>query len=293
MTTPPPVRILVGVDGSDDSLAALGFAANEAAARGGVLRIVYAVDDTVLNSAWGIVFDVDAVRQGGEKVLERARELAVERGVAPDAIITEVAQGQPPAVLSKMSEAASLVVVGRRAESGEHSMFVGSTAVGLAGTASCPAILLSALNSPDPSQRGVVGVGLDPGAHGQLAVEWALKRARRLGSRVRVVTVVRQPQARLFVSSSGPSDEQRERAMADVRARVTSIVNAEAEKVPGVEVDVDVRYGSPVDELVALSGEVDLLIVGVHPTFPTYSIGGVVRALMTHAVCPLGLIRHK
>ena len=41
-----------------------------------------------------------------------------------------------------------------------------------------------------------------------------------------------------------------------------------------------------------MSEELDLLIVGVHPTFPTYSLGGVVRGLMAHSGCTLGLIRH-
>ena len=81
MTT-PDIRILIGFDGSDDSMAALEFAATEAAVRSGVLHIVYAVDDTVLNSAWGIVFDVEAVRRGGLELLERAREIAHARGVA-------------------------------------------------------------------------------------------------------------------------------------------------------------------------------------------------------------------
>ena len=39
------VKVLVGYDGSDDGMAALTFAATEAVAREGMLRIVYAVDD--------------------------------------------------------------------------------------------------------------------------------------------------------------------------------------------------------------------------------------------------------
>ena len=289
MTT-PDVVILVGFDGSDDSLAALSFAASEAAAREGRLHIVYAVDDTVLNSAWGIVFDVEAVRRGGQDLLAQAREAAHARGVPLERIDTECLLGQPAAVLSRLSESSSLVVVGRRAESGDHSMFVGSTAVGLAGTAGCPVVMASGLTLAE-GHRGVIGVGLDPGAHGIVAVEWAMKRARRLGSRVVVTSVVKKPTARLF-GGSEPSEDQRGRAVADVRQRVQAAVDVLAGEIPDVKVEVDIRYGSPVDELVAVSGEVDLLIVGVHPSFPTYSVGGIVRGLMAHSACTLGLIRH-
>jgi nucleotide-binding universal stress UspA family protein len=290
MTT-TDIRILVGFDGSDDSMAALEFASTEAATRAGVLHIVYAVDDTVLNSAWGIVFDVEAVRQGGLDLLDRARETAHSRGVPLDKIETECLVGQPAAVLSRLSEGSSLVVVGRRAESGTHSLFVGSTAVGLSGTAGCPVVMASDLNRTDAPQ-GVIGVGLDPGAHGIVAVEWAMKRARRLGHRVQVLTVVKKVQGRFF-GGGAPSEEQLTRAVDDVHARVTAAVATLAESIPGVEVDVQVRYGSPIDELVAMSEELDLLIVGVHPSFPTYSLGGVVRGLMAHSGCTLGLIRHK
>lgn len=289
MTT-SDVRILVGFDGSDDSLAALSFAASEAVAREGHLHIVYAVDDTVLNSAWGIVFDVEAVRRGGLELLDQARDQAHARGVPLERIETECVLGQPAAALSRLSESSSLVVVGRRSESGDHSMFVGSTAVGLAGTAGCPVIMTSDLSVAE-APRGVIGVGLDPGAHGIVAVEWAMKRARRLGSRVVVTSVVKKPTARLF-GGSEPSEDQRTRAMDDVRQRVQGAVDALATETPDVKVEVDIRYGSPVDELVALTERVDMVIVGVHPSFPTYSVGGIVRGLMAHSSCTLGLIRH-
>lgn len=285
------VVILVGYDGSDDGLAAVTFGASEAIARAGVLKLVYAVDDTVLNSAWGIVFDVDAVRRAGGDLLAQAREYAHGRGLPLERIETETAVGQPAAVLSRLSENASVVVVGRRAESGTHALFVGSTAAGLAGTAGCPVVMVSSLNRVDAPQR-VIGVGLDPGAHGIIAVDWAIKRARRLGDRVQVLTIVKKPTSRLL-GGGNLTPEQQERAVSDVRGRVQAAVDELAKAAPEVKVDVDVRYGSPIDELVAMSEELDLLIVGVHPSFPTYSLGGVVRGLMAHSQCTLGLIRHK
>nr|NLI51244.1 universal stress protein [Propionibacterium sp.] len=294
-TTGPTVRIVVGCDGSDDARAALRFAAAEAISRDGVLHLVNAIDDTVLNSAWGIVFDVEAVRQGGLDLLQQAREEAQALGVPAERIEADCLVGQPAAVLSRLSETSSLVIVGRRAESGEHSMFVGSTAVGLAGTATCPVVVVSELNRPDDAPRHVIGVGLDPGAPCRLAVEWAVKRAKRLGSRVVAMSVVKPPAAGLFrsVGRTGPTDDEKTRLFASIRGQVEATVAAVTAEVPGVDIDLQFRYGSPTDELIELSRQVDLLIVGVHPSFPTYSVGGKVRALMTHSACPLGLIRYK
>lgn len=294
-TTGAHVRILVGCDGSDDARAALRFAVAEALGRDAVLHLVNAIDDTVLNSAWGIVFDVEAVRQGGLDLLEEAREQAQALGLPPERIETDCLVGQPAAVLSRLSETSSLVIVGRRAESGEHSMFVGSTAVGLAGTATCPVVVVSQLNVPDAHPTGVIGVGLDPGAHSGLAVEWAVKRAKRLGARVVVMSVVKPPAAGLFRSAgrTGPTDDEKTRLFAGIRGQVEATVASVTAEVPDVDVDLQFRYGSPTDELIELSRHVDLLIVGVHPSFPTYAVGGKVRALMTHSVSPLGLIRYK
>ena len=157
-TNGSPIRILVGCDGSEDARAALAFAAAEAKGRDAVLHLVHAIDDTVLNSAWGIVFDIEAVRQGGLDLLAGARDEAIALGVPAEHIETDCLVGQPAAVLSRLSETSSLVIVGRRAESGEHSMFVGSTAVGLAGTASCPVVVSSGLNQAQ-KPTGLIGVG--------------------------------------------------------------------------------------------------------------------------------------
>jgi len=286
------IKILVGYDGSDDGVAALQFAASEAVARGGRLSLVFSVDDTMLNSAWGIVFDVEAVRQGGLDLLQEARDQAHARGVPLERIDTDCVLGQPGAVLSRLSQEASLVVVGRRSEGGEGSAFVGSTAVGLAGTAGCPVVVVAHGQHADAPKR-VIGVGLDPGAHGMVAVDWALMRAKRLGARIIVRTIVRPPTSRFFSLGSGPSDEQKRTMFDGVRAVVDPAVEAARQELPGVPVEVQYRYGSPSDELVELSKECDLLILGVHPSFPTYSVGGTVRAAMTHSACPLGLIRHK
>lgn len=287
-----PVRVVVGFDGSDDSLAALAYAAFEARSRQGTLHIVYAVDDLVLNSAWGIVFDVDAVTRAGTRLLERARELAIETGLPADHVHTESAVGQPGAVLARLSETAALAVVGRRAESGGESMFVGSTAVTLAGGAVCPVIVVSAMNEAAAPHHTPIVVGMDSSGGGAVAVDWALLRAARLGVGVSVISIVTRPPGRLFLGAL-ITEEHKRAALDQARERIERLVRPKADAVPAVEVTIEVLYGSPVEELVAQSETADLLIIGVHPAFPTYGVGGTVRAIMAHARCPLGLVRHR
>ena len=45
--------------------------------------------------------------------------------------------------------------------------------------------------------------------------------------------------------------------------------------------------------LVARSEELDLLMLEVHASFPTYSVGGLIRGVIAHARCPVGIIRPK
>jgi nucleotide-binding universal stress UspA family protein len=57
-----PPRVIVGFDGSDDATIALRYGVSEALARNASLVLLNAVDDTVLTSAWGVVFDPEQIR---------------------------------------------------------------------------------------------------------------------------------------------------------------------------------------------------------------------------------------
>ena len=284
-------RILVGFDGSDDSVAALHFAIAEAQGRSGVLHLVHVIDDSVLNSAWGIVFNADSFEREAASALAQARDVALAAGVPSDRLETAVVTGHPASALTKLAEHASLLVVGRRAQSGTESMFVGSTAVGVATNAPCAIVVVSDLGS-DKAPTGLVSVAIDSSQVDSPALVWGLHRAARLGARLDVVTVVGQPTGRLF----GPThvtQAQLEAASAEAHRRLTAILATRRDAFPSVDAHVHVRGGTITDELIAVSRASDMLIVGVHPGFPTYSIGGKVRALMAHAHCPLGIVRHR
>ena len=288
-TTP---RIVVGFDGSDDAIAALEFACADALGRGADLHVIHAVDDTMLNSAWGIVFDIDSYRRTGESLVDQAREVAASLGIHDDRFTGEVVVGQPLTVLLRAGEHASVIVVGRRAEPGADRMFVGSTGVGLASQAPCPLVIVSDL-ARHHQPTGVVSVAIDSTQNHSPAVEWGFLRAGRLGSRLRVVSIVTRPRGRFF-ALNGTTDEQMDAAAAETARRLEAILAPFRALHPEVDAVVDVRKAeSLVEEIVGVTHTSDMLIIGVHAGFPTYSVGGTVRALMAHAACPLGIIRHR
>lgn len=108
--------VLVGVDGSEDGLRAVAYGARMAMAVGADLQLVHAVDDAVLAGAWGIVYDPVLLQESGKEAIDEARAHALKIGIDPDRVSTSIEMGgNPQAVLTKLSERAQALVVGRRA----------------------------------------------------------------------------------------------------------------------------------------------------------------------------------
>ncbi len=287
-----PARVIVGYDGSEDADHALRYGAAEAVTRDADLVIVNAVDDMVLNSAWGVVFDPDTIRAGALEMLTAAVEQAVGYGVVRERVRTEVGLGNPAAVLARHSEAASLIVLGCRSVVEGERAFVGSTAVGVAGTSHCPVIAVSAQQRQREERTGLVGVGVNTAAKGAIALEWALQECEAHGGSVVVISVAKAAAGRLFRSGAVPPEVQDE-LIRVTRERIAEMVRPLAEAHPEVPIELDVSYGNPLDVLIDRSETLDLVVVEVHTSFPTYSVGGVTRGLMTHAHCPVGTIRAR
>ncbi|MGC3956137.1 MAG: universal stress protein [Propionicimonas sp.] len=280
-----PARVIVGYDGSAEADAALRYGVAEALARQAELALVNAVDDLVLSSAWGVVFDVETIREAARQILRTAVEQATALGMPADRLRHAVELGNPAAVLARHSEEASLIVVGRNSVADSEQAFVGSTAVGVAGTAHCPVVVVSAPQLTR-ERRGLIGVGVSSAAKGEAALEWALQECEARGGGVRVISIAKAAGGRWFGGGTVPP-ELREELLRVTRERVTELIGPLSAQHPGVGIEIDVSYGSPLDVLVPKTDELDLFVVGVQPAFPSYGIGGTTRGLMTHSRCPI------
>ena len=287
---PSPPRILVGVDGSDDAMRAVMYALGTAERTGHDIWLVHAVDDGVLTSGWGVVYDPTILSSVGEEALAVARLFLSDNGFPPERVHSEVLMGHPTAVLADLSENAELCVVGRRAAGGLDRMFIGSTSLSLGGSAHCPVVVISAASTPGRTgahKRIAVAVTAPDKAKRQ--VEWALQEARDRKCALVVAHVVSPPPTGFFAAfKANPTPE----STASARAALGTMLDEVRKDFPDVELEGEILDGMPIDELVNQTGTVDLLVLGVHPHPVTgMSFGGPLRGILAHALCPVCLVR--
>lgn len=107
-------RIVVGMDGSADSVAALLWAAPEASRRGAVLHIVSAWDE-------GDPLQPASERPSGDRIaarrLDRALKHVLCENLRPERIACDSVKGDPGEVLLEKARGADLLVLGMTADS--------------------------------------------------------------------------------------------------------------------------------------------------------------------------------
>lgn len=269
-------RILVGVDGSEDGLRAVRYATRAALATGAQEWIVNVADPgAMVTGMWELVVTTDALEDAGHDVVDEAVGVAKELGLPRERMILDVQVGKASDVLAELSAKADLLVVGRRSMSGLERMFVGSTSVAVAGLARCPVIVISGSATPqETGGQGTVAVAINAWPPHSAALDWGAAEATLRKARLRVVHVV-------------PAEGTQPSALADATAELEKHLAPLRAQHPDTPIDLEVLAGTPIDELIALSQGVDLLILGVHPEH----LRGLARGVLAHAHCPVGLTR--
>lgn len=134
--------VVVGVDGSPDSLRALKWAAGYARDHGAPLQAVSVYEMPVV---WGGAYALAALPDAKD-LAAKAREVlgeSVREALGEDAEVTErVEEGHPARVLVNASRAAQLVVVGSRGHGGFTGLLLGSVSQYCVTHARCPVLVL-------------------------------------------------------------------------------------------------------------------------------------------------------
>jgi nucleotide-binding universal stress UspA family protein len=287
LTIHPPV--VVGVDGTQSSAAALDWAIDDASRRRLPLRLLHA-EPAPLPA--GPDFEPVPHQAGadGDAVLRDA--LTRVRMLAPDMDVTTVtAIGSPTPALVQISTAAAMVVVGARGRGTVTSALLGSTSIDVAAHAHCPVTVVRELPSTLPARPGVV-VGSDGSGLSNAAVEAGFEQADARGLPLTVVQA-------WYLDHGGSglavleSAEARRQIADEERAVAAEAVAGWSEKYPDVVVHQHVVNDHPVKALVDHSRGAELVVVGSRGRggFGGLLLGSVSQGVLHHAHCPVLVVR--
>lgn len=134
-------RILVGVDGSENSKDALRVAAELSQVLGAPLEAVMCWQDPLQFYEGYYPVDSEAVRAGSEKALQ-ATITAVFGERPPADLTTRLLRGRAAEQLIEASRTARLLIVGRRGTGGVLGSILGSVSSALVSHAHCSVLVV-------------------------------------------------------------------------------------------------------------------------------------------------------
>ncbi|MEV6505247.1 universal stress protein [Streptomyces sp. NPDC051642] len=287
------LSIIVGVDGSEPSLRAVDWAADEAVLRGAPLRLVYASLweryegtslATDLNKPSEQVRAEDIVDTAARRAHHRQPDVKVSTGVLPE---------EPEYALVRESRTASLLVTGTRGRSGLAETLLGSVSLIVAGHAQCPMVVVRG-NHDDQAPTGthgrvVVGVGEKPA--GSAAVRFAYEEARRRGVPVDAVRAWRWPARESTDSPLLAGELTRLHEQQAVEALEAAFQDAPAD----VASHRRVVEGRTRTVLVDASRDADLLVIGAkrRPGHYGLQLGRVAHGVLHHPACPVVIVPER
>lgn len=133
-------RIVVGVDGSEQSLAALRRGRRLAEAMGAELEAVCTWTFPAMATSFAFPVAPDLGEAAEETLREAVAEVFPEGN--PPYLRTLVMQGHPAKELIELSEGAELLVLGSRGRGGFAGLLLGSVSSECAAHAKCPVLIM-------------------------------------------------------------------------------------------------------------------------------------------------------
>jgi nucleotide-binding universal stress UspA family protein len=288
--TPITQPLVVGVDGTPSSDAALRFACGEASARRLPLAIMHAWQPFPAYATSGLMGPGPVspapveMADAGQRVLDDAA--AVADGFGPSVVHEQyLVEAAAPAALTEASEAALLVVVGGRDRARHEPGWLGPVPIRLAAKGHCPVIVV-------PSGANLTGgivVGVDGSALSEDALGFAFDQAsrRRVPLTAILAFAVAAPPAGLDMSLFAAR-------RADAQRQLSEALSGWADKFPDVTVHQAVTDEAPLRALRSASTTASLVVVGTHGRgfILRHVLGSVSSALLRISDCAVAVVGH-
>jgi len=133
-------KIIVGVDGSENSNRALNWALDEAEHHGMTLVLVHGVElGLSVAEPYGGGYVLEQLQESGRLALDEAEQRAAERGVKVE---RRLETGSAAYALIEASKGAAMLVVGSRGHGGFAGLLLGSVSAACVHHAHCPVVVI-------------------------------------------------------------------------------------------------------------------------------------------------------
>ncbi|MGW0996084.1 universal stress protein [Streptomyces sp. NPDC002520] len=281
--------ITAGVDGTEESLAALDWAAREAVRRGLPLRVVHAwryaeslaTADRDTQHGWVS----DGVAEAVRTVSGRHPGLEVHG---------DVLEGGPARVLSDTAEDAEMLVLGSRGHGPLIGFLLGSVGRHVIAETTRPVVLVRA---GDQAATEAAGRDVVVGQHGTpqdsaAALRFAFETAAARGAGVRAVRAWTLPPVFAYSPGSLKLLDDAGGLEPYEKQALTEALSPWRERFPDVPVTEHVEMGSAGQVLLSAAPRAQLMVVGrrAHRTAVGARIGSVTHGVLHHAGCPVAVV---
>ncbi|MFF4232422.1 universal stress protein [Streptomyces sp. NPDC001820] len=288
--------LVVGVDGSEPSLRAVDWAADEAGLHGGPLRLVNAsLWERYEGSALAHELGKPSERVLAETIVASAAERARRRN--PDLkISTDVLPEDAVTALLHEGRNASALVVGSHGRSGISDLLLGSVSLAVAARADCPVIVLRGSHG-NRTRRGIhqrIVLGVDEPPEGSAAVRFAVEEAEARYADLHAVRAWRRP-AHESTGHPLPAGEAARHHENRAAQTLEAALREAVADYPSVELHGRTVEGSASKVLVDASAGADLLVVGAQRRHGHIGLqlGRVAHAVLHRAGCPVAVVPQR
>lgn len=267
------IPVVVGVDGSETGLKAVGWAAAEAARHGVPLHLLHAA----------------AGEQEASDVISAAAERAREFAPAVR-LSSEVSHEDAASALLDRGRNAFALVLGDRGLGGLSGLLLGSVSLAVAARADCPVVVVRGTPEHWAARFGCVVVGVEDGKGSGTAVDFALREAHARRCRLVAVHAWSAPSGACATprAPSWPLEAHR-RPPAQV---LDDALRRPAEKYRDAAVSRRLVEEAARPALLKIASTADLLVVGAwrRVGHPGLQLGLTNHALLHHAPCPVAVV---
>jgi nucleotide-binding universal stress UspA family protein len=308
------MRILLAVDGSEYSLAAVREVASLPWPKGSVVRIVSVAETPIRLSPWTASPGVSTSAEWDRMIEERveanttqARAVFAEIAGAQTEVTTRTLAGDPRvAVLDEVEDwSADLLVVGTHGYNVLERLWLGSVSRALTAHANCSVRIVRGHKGEETNHKiRKILLAVDGSEFGDAAVDEVAGRPWPGGTELHVISVARvasapTPEARMSAHSYYDQLDNlaREHAESAVDRAITRLRESNAERDEPLVLTSRVMVGHAEEVILAAAktwGE-DLVILGSHGYrgLKRLLLGSVSQAVAWHAPCSIEIVRIK